>query len=102
MGKKAKFKKIRSLASAMPVINSRAITGVEVVSGGDVLKSGIKEVGGQPINPDKIYKKKIVGNVPINHNRNMKKQYYKNGVAGVNGYVQAVQRFVSSRQATNI
>lgn len=98
MGKKAAFKKIRRLASAMPVINNKAITGVEIIYGDEVLKSGIKEVGGEPVLLDKKYKKKIVGDVPINHNRNMKKQYYKNGVSGVNSYVQAVQRFVTAKK----
>ena len=101
MGKKSKFKKIRRLASAMPIINIKSVTGVEIIRGEQVLKSGVNDIGGQPVNPDKNYKKKIVGNVPINHNRNMKKQYYKNGVAGVNGYVQAVQRIVSSQKAAN-
>jgi hypothetical protein len=98
MGKKAKLKKIRRLASQMPVINVPRVIG-ERVGGHTVLVSGVKEVDGQPVSAMKDYVRKNVIETPLNHNRQMKKLYNKHGVRGVNTYINAVVQHVQKQKA---
>lgn len=98
MGKKSKLKKIRRIASQMPVINVNHIQG-SAVNGSELLKRGVKEVAGKPVENLHTYREKKAVPVPVNHNRQMKKLYNKHGVAGVRMYAQAVQRFVKAQQA---
>jgi hypothetical protein len=97
MGKKAKFKKLRRLASEMPVIKVGQIVG-ERISGAELYKSGVEKVEDKPVNPHATYTKKKVIEKPLNHTRQMKRMYNKHGIGGVREYVQAVQRFVESQK----
>jgi hypothetical protein len=97
MGKKAKFKKLRRLASEMPVINVGQVVG-ERISGAELYKSGVEKVEDKPVNPHATYTKKKVIEKPLNHTRQMKRMYNKHGLVGVMGYVQAVQRFDKSQK----
>lgn len=98
MGKKAKFKKIRRLASQMPEIPIKHVRGT-VVSGMDAIKQGIKEIEGRPVEQLKSYRKKEVVPATLNHNRKMKQLYNKHGLLGVVMYRNAVNRYVSSQKA---
>lgn len=98
MGKKAKFKQIRRIASAMPVINTRHIQG-NVVTGGELIDKGIKEVKGNPVEYEKNYKEKKVVPSPLNHKRKMKKLYYMNGMNGVRMYMDAVKQYSQKKLA---
>lgn len=86
MGKKSKFKQIRRMAEQIPAIPSSARVKVQK-TGMELLKEGIKEADGKPINPlGRYYQSKKVA-VPTNHNRKMKKLYNKSGHAGVKAYL---------------
>lgn len=98
MGKKSKFKQIRRLANQMPVIHTQAVKG-SVVKGYEILKEGMKEVDGKPIDAYGNYKKKQIIAAPLNHNRKMKKLYNQYGPAGVGMYINAVNRHVSAQKA---
>jgi len=88
MGKKAKLKKIRRIASQLPVINKRVVIG-EIISGEDLIKDGVKEIEGKPVDPKGQYKRKKVVRGILNHNKKMKQLYNKGGVPMVNGYINA-------------
>jgi hypothetical protein len=97
MGKKAKFKKLRKLAEQMPQLQVKQVLG-ERVTGSELYKSGIEEVEGKPIDVDGTYRKKQVVNAPLNHHRKMKQLYNQYGAAGVGMYVNAINRYVSSKK----
>lgn len=78
MGKAAKFKKLRKLASQLPAINTRQVIG-EIVHGYQLKE---KEVGGHKVVPAALYKRKEVIEVPLNHNRHLKEAYKKAGMQG--------------------
>lgn len=101
MGKKAKLKKIRRLASQMPVINVQHVQGAPV-DGATLIKRGVKEVQGKPVQNLETYREKKAVPVAVNHNRQMKKLYNKHGLGGVAMYAQAVQRFVNSQKAPKV
>lgn len=92
MGKKSKFKKIRRIASQLPVINQRRVVG-ERVSGEELIKEGVKEVQGKPVQPLDQYKKKKVVVGFLNHNRKMKQLFNKGGAPLVNSYIKAVMAY---------
>lgn len=98
MGKASKLKKIRRIALQMPVINTHRIVG-EKVSGHDVLESGVKEVEGKPVDHRLNYRKKKSIEVPLNHNKNMKRLYNKLGVNAVQGYINAVIQYQKQHDA---
>jgi hypothetical protein len=100
MGKKAKLKKIRRLASSMPDIKTEQVIG-DRVYGYELLKDGIKEVEGKPVDPKEEYYRKKGVPVSVNHNRQMKRMYNKHGLGGVVVYAQAVKRFVQSQNQSN-
>jgi len=99
MGKKAQFKKIRRLASAMPVIPVSKIQGTHL-TGAELLEKGVKDVKGEEIDPEGRYTEKKVVKVPLNHNRKMKKLYYLNGMAGVGMYLNAVKWYEAKMSAS--
>jgi hypothetical protein len=101
MGKKAKLKKIRRMASQMPVINVGHVQG-STVHGGELLKRGVKEVEGKPVGNLQNYREKKVVPQAVNHNRQMKRLYNQQGVKGVIMYAQAVKRFVDSQKAPKV
>lgn len=98
MGKKAKLKKIRRLASQMPVINTPQIVRDRIISGKELITEGVKKVGDNEVQADKSYIRKKVVQVPINHNRKMKRLYNQYGVSGVGAYVQAVNSYINSQK----
>lgn len=99
MGKASKFKRIRKIASQMPVIEVTRPLG-EKVTGSDVIKSGVKELkDGTAIDPHGNYKRNVPVKVPLNHNKNMKRLYNKGGAAAVGSYIGAVQTHVAHKNA---
>jgi hypothetical protein len=100
MGKKAKLKKIRRLASQMPVIQTETVV-TDSVYGFELLRDGIKEVQGKPVDPKQEYRRKKGIPVAVNHNRQMKRLYNQIGLKGVAMYANAVQRFVTAQQSAN-
>jgi hypothetical protein len=97
MGKKAKLKQIRRIAAQMPEIQTRKVVG-EKLLGAELYKSGVEEVEGKAVNPDILYSKKSIVEAPLNHNRKMKQLYNKYGKAGVNAYIQLVNRHISAQK----
>lgn len=98
MGKKAKLKKIRRIAEAMPIINTRRVHAT-IVTGEELLKKGVKDVKGQEVDPNINYREKKIVSVPLNHNRKMKKLYQMNGMNAVKMYMGAVKQYEEKRNA---
>lgn len=96
MGKASKLKQIRRIASGMPALSKRVMVGVRV-DGAELIKNDIKQVQGKDVVASNQYRSKHHIEVPLNHNRQMKKAYYKFGAQGVNGYIHAVNNFVASQ-----
>lgn len=83
MGKKAKLKAIKRLAMNMPAINENSHE-KHYMQGKEILEWGtVKEIDGQPIDPEKFY----WFNYPVmmiqNNGRRMKKAYLKHGEKGI-------------------
>lgn len=97
MGKAAKFKKLRRLASQLPPLTTHAVIG-QMVSGKDLSGVVEKDGKGNKINPLLNYTRKTVVNVPLNHNRKMKQFYNKFGMDGVKGYGAAVVDIYESKK----
>lgn len=94
MGKAAKFKKLRRLASHLPAINRKQVIG-EIVHGYQLKE---KEVDGREVVPAALYKRKKVIEVPLNHNRHLKNAYKKAGMQGAAQYANAVAAYVKQHQ----
>lgn len=95
MGKKAKLKKIRKLASQLPVIPTQRVVGYYITGAEILTTSDQTEVDGKPIDPEAVYKKKEIQETVVNHHRRMKALYNKKGEAGVLAYVRAVDKYAS-------
>lgn len=101
MGKKSTFKKIRRLAAMMPQINTKAVIAVDVVTSNELMSKGIKEVNGKPICAGQTFRQIKHANVPVNHNRKMKKLYNSHGKKGINAYMHAVKNFTKQQTKTS-
>ncbi len=101
MGKKAKLKQIRKWAKEMPVLHTKQLVRDCVVSGGQLYKDGVTTVAGEPVRVNSNYVKKKLIDVPVNHNRNMKKMYNKHGKDGVVGYILEVKSIVDKAKEGN-
>jgi hypothetical protein len=98
MGKKAKFKQIRKLASQMPNLLTQKVIG-EKIKGEELYKQGVEKVEGKPVLMDEMYRKKTVVDAPLNHNRKMKQLYNQYGAAGVGMYINAVNMHMTALKA---
>lgn len=98
MGKKAKLKQIRRIASQLPALNVKAIRS-ERLTGKEAMMEGINEVDGKPVNQNSVIRKKSVVSTPLNHNRKMKQLYNKYGIAGVAVYIDSVQKISKNKVA---
>lgn len=96
MGKSAKFKKLRRLALQLPAIETKRVVG-EKILGQDVKDTEIPE--GMKINPLLTYRRKKLVTVPLNHSRNLKRAYMKQGMQGAAMYSNAVNAYVKSKTA---
>ena len=100
MGKAAKFKKLRKLASQLPAININKEGQVEIKSGAICVAEGIlKDLAGNDIDPNLYYKFPAPKSVPLNHNKKMKEAYKKYGMKGVETYGHSVINYVNSKTA---
>lgn len=96
MGKKAKLKAIRRIATELPEIHVKRAGVPDVILGAELVKKGITKLpNGEYINTEAKYKKGTVVDAPVNHHRQMKKLYNKHGAAGVRSYVAAAERHVA-------
>jgi hypothetical protein len=98
MGKGRKFKEIKKLAKAMPLLYSpmkerKTYTGFELIA------QGVSEVEGQAVNADAEYGS--LERIPINHENEMKRMYYKHGEAGVKAYVQAIDKYLKAKESAD-
>lgn len=82
MGKKARLKQIRKIASQLPAIKV------------PVIKSSIIETD------EGLMRKKELSEAFINHNKKMKAFYKQYGAMGVLGYVNSVKKFVQQAKAS--
>lgn len=93
MGKKAKLKQLRKMASELPSLQRSAVE-KEQHLGSALIAQGITEINGKRVDPNKIYIKSTGVKLPVNHNRAMKKLFLKHGAIGVQVYTKAVNDFV--------
>lgn len=91
MGKAAKFKNFRKLARKLPEIHRKILVGEKVY--GYELPESVKEVEGKPVNDKSMYRTKKLKEVPLNHEKMMKRIYNKRGIEAVVGYTNAVLQF---------
>lgn len=91
MGKKAKYKRLRALAESMPVVTRKENETVVKV-GKDLLKAGvITTAENLPVEPDQRYQATIKKDVPVNHERALKKIMKRNGFEGVKVYINSLK-----------
>lgn len=92
MGKKSKLKILRKTANQLPVMNTTVTTVEKQIPGLELIKQGVKDVEGQPVNPKAFYNRKSISQRPVNHHKAMKKIYTKAGISGVIEYIDEVRR----------
>lgn len=98
MGKKAKLKQLRKMASELPSLQRSAVE-KEQHLGSALIAQGITEINGKRVDPNKIYIKSTGVKLPVNHNRAMKKLFLKHGEVGAAVYVRAVNEFMEKQKA---
>lgn len=90
MGKASKLKKIRRAASQLPKLKVASRI-AEQVEGSKLIEEGVKTLSnGETVRSDKKYRKVSTVGKPLNHNRQMKKAYYKGGLSAAQHYINAV------------
>lgn len=95
MGKSAKLKKIRRLVATMPAVSINK-TFREVLTGRELVNDGIDSVKGESIKAGGRYIKSSVKPAPLDHEKQMKRIYSKHGMAGVVGYMDAIDNHVKN------
>lgn len=94
MGKKAKLKAIKRLASSLPWINQSS-TELHHLKGSEILEWGtIKEIEGKPIDPGKMYQVHMPVLMIQNNARATKRAYLRNGVAGISHFLNSTHKTV--------
>lgn len=103
MGKASKLKKIRKIAAKLPVIN-RNTREYHIVKGVDLIEDygSDQNQDGSMILADKTYKVAMPVITEINHNRALKRNYNKHGIAGIRGYAQAVINHDAKMKLANV
>lgn len=91
MGKAQKLKIIRKAALLLPAATTTTIQ-KSSVSGRDLIDSGVKQDKyGAEIKGNRRYIKRQPIEVPVNHNRQMKRLYNQHGMAGAVAYANQVE-----------
>lgn len=93
MGKNKQYKKLRKIANRMPKFEANSQK-AKLVQGSELIAAGVFEVEGQKVEYEKYYRQFTPDKIPINHSRNLKKEFNKNGKAGVMGYLNSVETYV--------
>ena len=102
MGKKSKYKAIRRAAEQLPAMTIQRIL-PEVKTGQELIDNGMIETKeGDVINAGKNYKLFSPHQVPINHNKEMKKMYNRYGQIGVLAYVQLAKQKAEEKKRESI
>lgn len=96
MGKAAKFKQLRRLASQLPAIQSGQNMHV-LVKGRNVPIQ--KDKYGLEIDPEKVYGGEKA--LPVNHYKKMKQNYNKAGMAGAAVYARSVVKHVEQKNSAS-
>ena len=101
MGKNAKYKRIKKLASKLPIIGVKTVRG-EIVEGSKLIEKDIKEVEGKPVSVLAKYRSKTIVPQPLNHERRIKKAYNELGDKGVAMYTQSVKNYVRAKSVNAV
>lgn len=98
MGKSKINKLIRRHAKKLPTVNQWSHE-VHFMKGSQLAEEyGTKIMeNGLVLEDEKIYKSVMPVLLPVNHNRMMKKQYYKNGQKGVIDYIESVGKVIQNQ-----
>jgi hypothetical protein len=104
MGKNKTLERMYKLAEQLPVIMTRThekhiVKGSELWKQGQTRINSVNGEGGEVVQPDKEYMVAMPVQIAMNHRRNVRKAYEKDGLDGVYGYVKAVHENAGSSPA---
>jgi len=94
MGKSAQFKKLRRLASQLPVVATNQKIHTIIQEHNLHIE---KDKDGKAIDPGKVYH--VEKTLPVNHLKKMKENYNKAGMAGAALYARSVIEHVKQKNA---
>lgn len=97
MGRKAKLKKIRKIAQDLPHLEVIQVQ-KNNLTGAELKALGVNKVDGKPVDDNVVYGRKEQVNIPMNHERNMKRMYNQFGMSGIDKYVNAANQHVKEQE----
>jgi hypothetical protein len=101
MGKKKLMKKLREVATALPVVMKNTQE-YEWVKGEALIKQGqFEDQNGLPIHPEQMYKQTLPVRIATNHHRKLKKMTAQYGEIGVRAYAGAVVDVFNEQEGTS-
>lgn len=77
----------------IPTKDGKGIPAVQAVFGSQLIEKGINEVEGKKVVPGKRYANKLP-NASVNHFNELEKAFLRNGMDGVNSYVDKVNNSI--------
>lgn len=93
-------KLLKSLAESMPdaIYSSNE---KQQISGEDALKTGLKLPNNESINPEKQYQFDSPVYYSCNHYNRLKRAFIRNGIEGVNNYLDKIKHAIQSDASHN-
>lgn len=88
MGKAKQLKKLRRQGRMLPEMDKQGMVGFELIKGEDLDEAQQAEI--EDFDASKTYKRTLVGPMPVDHGRELKKMYKKYGDAGTAAYTKAI------------
>jgi len=93
-------KLLKQLAGMLPQVTVYTKE-IHLVKGAEILSWGtITQIDGVPINPDKTYRWHYPVITAANHFRRMKERYKKNGIEGIENYLQWLNKLAKGDKMT--
>lgn len=86
MGKAKRLKQLRQIARQITYTETKAVI-TESFTGAQLMRMGIKEIKGQPVAANSVYKHKENIAVPVNNYRKVKRIYSKGGINSLKQYI---------------
>lgn len=99
MGKAAKLKQLRRIASQLPAIQTKQKVS-EKILGSHIIDTK-EDKDGKPIDPRQLYRRQRIEEVPLNHYKKMKQNYNKAGMAGAAHYAKSVVEYAKQNKLAN-
>lgn len=86
MGKAKRLKQLKRIARQIPYTETNAVV-TESFTGAQLMRMGVKEIKGQAVSINSVYKRKENITVPVNNYRKVKKIYNKGGINSLKQYI---------------